>query len=103
MLETVMTILTFVYQVGDFLVKAVAAYSLTSEGQKEWGDVLGAGMALGILHPQDVEAAITDQPTPDESAKDATVSGEEQRNTTSAPLGGRIIHDLRNLVGEDKK
>lgn len=87
----VLAIFSLVYQTGDFLFKAAVAYSITPEGEKEWADVIAAATGVGLVHPQYVAEALSeDGPLSDEAkiSEDAAnfVKGQEQQNTTSAPV-----------------
>lgn len=50
----ILAIVGLVYQFADFLVKGIVSYVDTPEGQKEWGDVVGAAVSVGLIKPQDV-------------------------------------------------
>lgn len=51
------------FQVGDFAVKAIVNFANTPEGEKEWGDVVGAFVALDLFNPSDAAQGVTVSPT----------------------------------------
>src|SRR4051794_22466894 len=47
------------FQLGDFAVKAIVSYADTPEGEKEWGDVVGAFVELDLFNPSDVDQNVS--------------------------------------------
>lgn len=52
-------LLNLIFQVGDFAVKAIIHFANTDEGEKEWGDVVSAFVALGLFAPSDAAQGVT--------------------------------------------
>ncbi len=51
------------FQLGDYAVKAVVHFANTDEGEKEWGDVVSAFVALDLFNPADAAQGVTVTPT----------------------------------------
>lgn len=85
----IFTAVGFVYQLVDFLFKAVTTYAATPDGQREWGEVVGAATGIGLVHPDYVsEAFAADNPAPHpEWVNQAAdfVARQEQQDKSSAP------------------
>lgn len=75
------------FQLGDFAVKAITSYADTDEGQKEWGDVVGAFVELDLFNPSDV-------------AQDVTVSSKED---SEKPLTAEEITRLSETFNKPEE
>lgn len=79
-----------VFQLGDFVVKAIASYADTDEGAKEWGDVVGAFVELDLFNPSDVEQNVSVSPT-SESDKPLTLEEIERLYETFNTGGEQAV------------